>query len=359
LFFAFLALAFGALPNPRTGELRLIEFNATTRVWLTPKQVDKLSECAPGQPENTFMDITDFQHLGDPNPNMITLDVPDRPAFESVVRPLLEYLQEEQLTAYVTRLSAFPTRRYTSQSGEDAVDYLISEYRRHSAHRTDVVIEKFRNTFVQSSIIARIQGEGPQANELVLIGGHVDSISNGNVAPGADDDATGSSTVLEIFRVLASQNFKPKRTIEFHGYAGEEAGLLGSQAMATRYKAEGKVIAGMMQLDMTGYVRAGTNPTVGVVTDFTDPQLSAFVRQLVDTYTEATWQDTRCGYGCSDHASWNKAGYRSSFPFEGLFANSNPRIHTATDLVQYLRPDHMYEFAKLGLSFVVELSLAE
>jgi len=305
------------------------------------------------------MDITDFQHLGDRNPNMILLDVPDHPAFEAVVRPLLLELDQAQLAGYVTRLSAFPTRRYTSATGEQAVDYLVSEYQAHSAHRDDVVVAKFRNTFVQSSIIARIEGEGPNADELVIIGAHVDSTSNGATAPGADDDASGSSTVLEIFRVLATSNFKPKRTIEFHGYAGEEAGLLGSQAIASSYSSQGKVIAGMMQLDMTGYVRSGTSPTVGIVTDFTDAALSAFVRQLVDTYTETNWQNTLCGYGCSDHASWNKAGYRSSFPFEALFSNSNPRIHTTTDLQQYLNPAHMFQFAKLGLSYVVELSLAQ
>jgi len=303
------------------------------------------------------MDITDFQHLGE-HPNMIMLDVPEEPAFEAVVRPLLPHLSVDQLESQVAKLSAFPTRRYTSPIGEEAVDYLVNEYRRHSSHRTDITVTKFRNSFVQSSIIARIPGQGPNADELVIIGGHVDSVASGQIAPGADDDATGSSTVLEVFRVLSTQNFIPSRTIEFHGYAGEEGGLLGSQAIASNYLNSGKVIAGMMQLDMTGYVRDGTNPTIGIVTDFTDAELSAFIRRLVETYTDASWADTRCGYGCSDHASWNRAGYRSSFPFEAIFSNSNPRIHTPSDLLQYLRPDHMIEFAKLGLSFVVEMSLA-
>jgi leucyl aminopeptidase len=58
--------------------------------------------------------------------------------------------------------------------------------------------------------------------------------------------------LIEIFRVLVSSNFKPTRNIEFHFYSGEEAGLLGSQAIAANYKSSGKSIYAMLNLDMTG-----------------------------------------------------------------------------------------------------------
>jgi len=135
--------------------------------------------------------------------------------------------------------------------------------------------------------------------------------------------------------------------------------LLGSQAIAASYRSQGKVVAGMMQLDMTGFVKDGTTPKICIITDFTDAALSQFVRQLVDTYTESSWQNGACGYGCSDHASWNRAGFRSSFPFEAIPSDGNPRTHTPGDLLQYLNPAHMFQFAKLGLSYVVELSLAQ
>jgi len=207
-----------ARPNAnRDGELRLIAFNATTHVWMSQEQVHKLAERVPGKPETKFMDITDFQDLGDPNPNMILRDIPDKPAFEAVVRPLLELLDDQQIPRMISLLSAFPTRFYTSASGEEAVEFLVTEFQRHSAHRPDVVVAKFANTFRQPSIIARMEGEGPNADEVVIIGAHVDSTSNGATAPGADDDASGTAIVLEVFRVLSTSNFKPKRTIEFHG----------------------------------------------------------------------------------------------------------------------------------------------
>jgi Zn-dependent M28 family amino/carboxypeptidase len=69
--------------------------------------------------------------------------------------------------------------------------------------------------------------------------------------------ASGSSSVLEVFRVLASNGFRGDRSIEFHAYAAEEVGLLGSQAIASTYQKEGKVVAGMMQL---GTLSLGPSP---------------------------------------------------------------------------------------------------
>ena len=65
--------------------------------------------------------------------------------------------------------------------------------------------------------------------------------------------AIGSGTVnlLEIFRVLTEADYAPKTPVEFQWYAGEEAGLLGSDAMATAYKRAGRQVKAMMELDMT------------------------------------------------------------------------------------------------------------
>lgn len=69
----------------------------------------------------------------------------------------------------------------------------------------------------------------------------------------ADDDGSGTTSILEAFRVLASANFTPTAApVEFHWYSAEEAGLLGSQAIAKRYESDGAKVKGMIQMDMTG-----------------------------------------------------------------------------------------------------------
>jgi len=303
-----------------------------------------------------FIDITD--NLENVKSSFVS-EIPDQPAQQAIVNPLIGQLEQETLVRFIRELSAFPTRYYTSPDGVSAVAYLIGEYTKHSSHRNDVSIKRFENTWAQDSIIARIEGEGPNADEVVIIGGHIDSTSSSGPAPGADDDASGSCTVLEIWRTLVTSDFKPKRSIEFHGYSAEEVGLRGSQAIVASYVREGIKVASMMQLDMTGWVKAGTTEVIGIITDYTDPELTTFVRQLATTYTDIPTADSRCGYGCSDHASWYNAGFRSSLPFEGTFANSNPYIHSRNDILSHLNPAHMLEFAKLGLSYVVEMSLAD
>jgi len=165
--------------------------------------------------------------------------------------------------------------------------------------------------------------------------------------------------VLEVYRVLAASGFRPERTIEFHGYSGEEAGLLGSQAIANYYSNQGVDVVAMMQLDMTGYVASGTAPRIGVVTDFTTPQLSAFLRAVVEEYSTTQFVNTACGYGCSDHASWFRAGYPASFAFESAFANSNPYIHTVNDVTSRLNLAHALQLTRAALGLVVECSYEE
>jgi len=306
-----------------------------------------------------FMDITDYPHLGDAHDHAL-LQVPVTPKFQAIVNPLLDMISIDTVISTLTTLSNFPTRMYNTASGEEAVRFLQREYTKYAGGRTDITITPFKHSFGrQDSLIVRMEGEGPNADEVVILGGHVDSTSSSGNAPGADDDGSGSCTVLEVFRVLALNGFKAKRTIEFHGYAAEEIGLRGSQAIAQDYVNKGIDVFGMMQLDMTGYVKPGTTETVAVMTDFTNPALTQFGRALVETYTDIGWSNTRCGYACSDHASWNRAGYNTVMPAEGLFSNSNPNIHTSRDLIPNLNRGHMTEFAKLALAYVVEMSLAD
>jgi len=343
-----------AVPHFRQQQIqrgkRLIEFNETTRAWMTENQIIDLMNN-----KVKFMDITEHQIV---KKSTFVSAIPDKPTQQAIVNPLIDHLKQETLVNFVKELSAFPTRYYTSADGASAVAYLIEEYSKHSNHRTDVSIKRFQHTWLQNSVIARIEGDG-STDEIIIIGGHIDSTSSSGPAPGADDDASGSCTVLEIWRTLVTRDFKPKRAIEFHGYSAEEVGLRGSQAIVADYVDRDINVAAMMQLDMTGWVKPGSTEKFGIITDYTDADLSEFIRQLVPVYTNLPWANTRCGYGCSDHASWNRAGFRACIPFEGLFGDSDPYIHSRNDLLQYLTPSHMLEFAKLGLAYAVEMSLAD
>ncbi len=87
------------------------------------------------------------------------------------------------------------------------------------------------------NVIGKIEGTDPVLkNQYIVIGGHLDHLgARGTVVyNGADDDASGVATAMEVARVLSQGGFKPKRTIVFAGWCGEEMGLLGSNHFGTK-----------------------------------------------------------------------------------------------------------------------------
>jgi len=330
---------------------RLIELSENVRVWKTVEEVDEMAECGFGQ---GFFDVTDHPEKPDIT-NTFKAVFPTELKHEALVRELAAQVNGDEIWATITKLSDYFTRYYTTDTSVQAAQYLKSRYDAYSVGRTDIKSQFFTHAWAEPSIIVTIQGSGAKKDEVVIIGGHIDSIYQGakGRAPGADDDASGSSTVLEVFRVLVQNNFKPGRTIEFHGYAAEEVGLRGSQDIAKKYFDTKRKVVAQLQLDMVGY----PTPTkaIAVITDFTNAALNDLVRNLIDKYSGRTWVNSKCGYGCSDHASFNKYGFASAFPFEAPMGKDNPNIHTPNDLLSKLDKDHAVAYGKLGVAFITEL----
>ncbi|KAJ2003502.1 Leucine aminopeptidase 1 [Coemansia thaxteri] len=209
--------------------------------------------------------------------------------------------------------------------------------------------------FPQSSIIARIDGSH-QNDQIVVVSAHQDSINANNPqsgrAPGADDDGSGTVTILEALRVFSSSKLVPKRAIEFHWYAGEEGGLLGSADVVQAY-ANRSVVADL-HFDMTGF--PSNPPAVGIVTDYTDKDTSELVRQIVKAYTDLPTVDFKCGYACSDHASWSADGVRAALPFENQYVDGNSNIHSPQDTISTVDFGHLLKYVNIALGFIVELA---
>ncbi|MBN2182450.1 MAG: M20/M25/M40 family metallo-hydrolase [Sedimentisphaerales bacterium] len=90
--------------------------------------------------------------------------------------------------------------------------------------------EKLENNIARN-VLAKIEGTDPNLkDQYIIMGGHMDhlGVRNGLVYNGADDNASGTAVVMEVARVLSQSDFKPKRTIIFCCWCGEELGLLGS-----------------------------------------------------------------------------------------------------------------------------------
>ncbi len=103
--------------------------------------------------------------------------------------------------------------------------------------------------------IGLVRGTDPVlATEYVVVGGHMDHVGvdgNGTIYNGANDNASGTSVVLELARSFAKN--PPKRSILFMGFAGEEQGLLGSRYFAKNPTMPIEDIAAMFNFDMVGH----------------------------------------------------------------------------------------------------------
>lgn len=208
------------------------------------------------------------------------------------VNALIAELSKENMERDLTTFSEFHNRYYESQTGVESATWLEKQVQAaiDEAGVEGATVERVEHNFAQFSIVATVPG---QSEEVVVVGAHQDSVNlrdpaNGR-SPGADDNGSGSVTILEAFRVLLqdekiSQGQAPL-TIEFHWYAGEEAGLLGSQDIFSKYRQEGKQVKGMLNQDMTGYAKgmaeAGIEESFGLMTDNSDAELITFVEGVI------------------------------------------------------------------------------
>jgi carboxypeptidase Q len=129
------------------------------------------------------------------------------------------------------RLAALPT---LSLAREDVLllRRLLSQ-NRLPRMRLDVA-NRMGSAFESTNVVGEIEG-GESPNEIVVVGAHLDS---NDLGPGALDNAAGSAAVLETARAIKSLGLRPRRTIRFVLFTGEEEGMVGSIAYVERHREE-------------------------------------------------------------------------------------------------------------------------
>jgi leucyl aminopeptidase len=347
------------------GPYRLVRFSeGTAPIPITENELEALLKS-----HQRFMDVTD-QDLEAERASSLraiaAVTYPSTATHQAAVTATVKLLSQANLVTYVQELGAFNNRYYKSTTGATASNTLYTRLANIAASAPGtggaVTVKKFSHSWGQNSLIARI--EGSSTNKAVVIAGaHLDSINQNSPstgrAPGMDDDASGCANIIEAFRALVVSGFKPATPVEFHFYSGEEAGLLGSQAIAKSYSTAGTSVKAMLQLDMTAWVQSGTSYTIGFVTDRTNAALNVFTKMLVSTYVkDVTIKDDYCGYGCSDHASWDTLGYPATYPFEAITETENPNMHVPADTDQHAEFSyaHMHHFSQLLVAYYIELA---
>ncbi|TRX90946.1 hypothetical protein FHL15_008151 [Xylaria flabelliformis] len=354
-------------------EPRLLHvFGRDTPQWMT--EGDKLRLRREG---HKFKDLTDFQDDVDVS-WAGRAHLPEL-SHQRLVKPLFPKISTDNMRKVLAHFTSFYNRYYGDVYGEHSSQWLhdqIADIIKTAPFHTHISLEYFTHRFPQPSIIARFEPKIRNSSlPLTIIGAHQDSANYLFPllpAPGADDDGSGSVSILEAFRVLAQSGFLPKNgPVEFHWYAAEEGGLLGSQAIARDKKQQGATIGAMLEMDMTAYIARNSTPeSIGMIDTSADDALTNWTIALSKEYISipAAVYSLQPGAG-SDYMSFTQNGFPSAFASEGnplaerhgpFSGDFDPYVHTAKDTMDvddefgYFSFDHMARFSELAIAFIVE-----
>jgi len=189
------------------------------------------------------------------------------------ISQMVNEVSPDSLRSYINTLVAFGTRNTLSTqvdakrgigAARNWVLKKLNEYAKNSSGRLTAFID---TTTLQpngkdvdvpillGNVIATLKGFDPNDNRIFIISGHLDNrrtnvMDGKGDAPGADDDGSGTSAVLECARVMSKHSFPA--TIIFVAVSGEEQGLLGSTYMAEKAKKENWNIEAVLNNDIMG-----------------------------------------------------------------------------------------------------------
>lgn len=191
-------------------------------------------------------------------------------------------------------------------------------------------------------------GDARLASEYIVIGAHYDHLglggagslaerAEGEIHHGADDNASGTSALLELARVLAADRARLKRSILFIAFGAEEVGLLGSAAYTRNPVAPLASTIAMINMDMVGRLRN----TLSIGGVGTSPSWKALIEKLnSERFNLSLGQD---GFGPSDHQSF----YVRDIPVLFFFTGSHDDYHKPSDTADKINAEGIRKIAEL------------
>ena len=197
--------------------------------------------------------------------------------------------------------------------------------------------EKHGNNTARN-VLAKIEGTDPMLkDQYVLVGAHLDHIGmrNGYVHNGADDNASGSAVVMEVARVLAEGGFKPKRTLLFACWCGEERGLIGSLHYTDK-PCDGVTIDNTVACFNADMVGMGTTLRASGALNF--PSIWEVIKRDQDSTVIEHVKPSEGGTGGSDHTGFIKRGIESMhlMSFGGV---GHQDYHQPEDDIEKIEPE--------------------
>lgn len=285
---------------------------------------------------------------------------------------ILDQVNSTKLKEYVDILSSFPTRNTKSNYIDKVAYWLKDELQNlcegrvffHNYTQTDQ-----NQTFNLKNIICSKQSVSSSSsdyNKTIIIGAHYDSraenINNTYArAPGADDNASGVSALLEIIRILSPLNLK--YNLEFVLFSGEEQGLWGSEHYVKYIDKNNrtKTIDLYINFDMLGYTLSNeTNKVVleydignkHVQNDKQSKTIGQFTKEIGSNYTNL--EAVLSKLENSDFLSFEALGLTVIGIHDGG-VTKNPHYHKSSDTPNTLNIEYLTSITKMVLATIIEL----
>ena len=222
---------------------------------------------------------------------------------------------------------------------------------RSSETGTSITIEMRSRRYdaTASNVLAWWPGSDPElGKEAIILGAHHDHFGTqgGLVFPGADDNASGTAILLEIARALSTTGIRPKRSILFLSFAGEEQGLLGSRLYVSHPASPLKTVKAMVNVDHAGV--GNGKLTVG---------LSKIEKAVAQAAAEkAAMGDKLELFGLfpgGDHVPFAEAGIPTATI---VTSGPHPDFHQPTDRPDKINPDLLAAVTRYTMALVWALA---
>ena len=272
---------------------------------------------------------------------------------DKFIATLVELVSTSRLRATVETLAALHTRHTFSPNIGPAADLIAGEFT--AAGYPDVVrLPWTRNGHTADNVVCTKPGTSG-SGRIAILCAHYDSrmetLSDSTTrAPGADDNASGVASILEIARLLRGVDLLD--TVRFIAFSGEEQGLWGSSAYADAMQAAGVDVHRVINLDMVGRPPADGSVVVerdvGNVVAGNDAASQDFGAVMAAAAADYTSLPVKLGpIYSSDYMPFEAKGYVTIGAYEGV---GNPHYHSTTDTPDTVDDDYLTAVTRMTMA---------
>jgi Peptidase family M28 len=292
----------------------------------------------------------------------------------NIPQHIIDEVNSTNLERTIHDLSSFHTRNTQSEFIDDAAFWLVNKLQpicddgnievhnfTHTPEEDNNIDSKELSSYDLKNIVCEKPGS---TDNTIIISAHYDSrmedINNSTArAPGADDNASGVSALLEVVRVLS--NVSLNHSILFVLFSGEEQGKWGSTYYADHIDKTDVDLDLLVNLDMIGFSSQGTNDFLieydnGNVVQNNDKFSQAIARFIKeDIATQYTNLNTEFGIlQNTDYLPFEELGY-TVIGFHDNGVTTNPNYHKSTDTPDTLDYEYLTSVTELILATILSL----